>query len=69
MLVGGDGLAAVRSMRKAVGHVVPALIISSRLELEIAVGRAPERSAVVLRPIEKSALLDALASIGFVRKS
>ena len=68
MLPGGDGLAAVRAARRAAGTVVPGLVIASRVEIEFASGRAPEQCAVLSRPIEKAALIEALTRIGIARK-
>jgi hypothetical protein len=64
-----DGLAAVRAVRRALGRIVPALVIASRMELALAAGRAPERCTVVARPIERTMLIDALGGIGLAIKS
>ena len=69
VLVGGDALAALRTLRRTVGQVVPVILIASRVDRELAVARAPERSVVLGRPIEKAALVDALESLGFARKT
>jgi CheY-like chemotaxis protein len=67
-LLDGDALVGVRALRRTAGQAVPVLVVTSRLEHELARGRAPERSAVLARPIEKAALVEALASIGVTRK-
>lgn len=68
-LSGGDGLVALRALRRALGAAVPALVIASKLEIELATGRAPERCALLARPIEKAPLIEALASIGIARRT
>ncbi|WP_236519747.1 response regulator [Sandaracinus amylolyticus] len=69
MLPGGDGVAALRTLRRAHGGAIPAIVIASRVELALVSGRAPDGCAVLARPIEKSALIDALATIGIARKA
>lgn len=68
-LPGGDGLTALRTLRRSMGGPVPAIVIASRVELEFASGRAPDLCAVLSRPIEKTALVEALGSVGIARKS
>ena len=63
-LPGGDGILGLRSLRRALGLVVPALVVASRAEHAAASERAPARCAVLARPIEKAALLSALGAIG-----
>lgn len=68
-LPGGDGLTALRGLRRSMGGPVPAILIASRVELEFVSGRAPDLCTVLARPIEKSALIEALRSVGIARKA
>jgi CheY-like chemotaxis protein len=69
VLADGEALPAVRTLRKSLGQLIPLILIASRTELEVASGRAPDRSVVLARPIEKTALIEALATIAFARKT
>jgi CheY-like chemotaxis protein len=63
-LPGGDGLEALRSVRRPGGTPIPSVLVAQRVQIDYVGARAPDRSVMLARPIEKAALHDALGALG-----